>query len=283
MGQTFRETFGDAPIRKDLMDFFEDVIVERVMLKKSMNLVKIYISYDKMITKDHIYAMEQEMDAQMFSQRGLSVQIVEDFHLSEQYDISYIVGHYYDSLLMELEHCDRLMHSVLRKLTPELRDDKLVLTLPDSFLARQKEGQIRAAFDKVFQERFHLPLTTVVEYTAAEESTYRKEMEQRAEIRLAAITKELAEVPAVAAEQDDAMLGENTGDTTASKAQTPANKPAEKAPEKKEAPKAAGKEGGKSFEKKDFGSKDFKTEKARRAAVVLLAAVINSRCPIIRM
>ncbi|MBR6851608.1 MAG: hypothetical protein IKM88_15400, partial [Lachnospiraceae bacterium] len=86
MGQTFRETFGDAPIRKDLMDFFEDVIVERVMLKKSMNLVKIYISYDKMITKDHIYAMEQEMDAQMFSQRGLSVQIVEDFHLSEQYD-----------------------------------------------------------------------------------------------------------------------------------------------------------------------------------------------------
>ena len=46
MGQTFRETFGDAPIRKDLMDFFEDVIVERVMLKKSMNLVKIYISYD---------------------------------------------------------------------------------------------------------------------------------------------------------------------------------------------------------------------------------------------
>ena len=163
MGQTFRETFGDAPIRKDLMDFFEDVIVERVMLKKSMNLVKIYISYDKMITKDHIYAMEQEMDAQMFSQRGLSVQIVEDFHLSEQYDTSYIVGHYYDSLLMELEHCDRLMHSVLRKLTPELRDDKLVLTLPDSFLARQKEGQIRSAFDKVFQERFHLPLTTVVE------------------------------------------------------------------------------------------------------------------------
>ena len=264
MGQTFRETFGDAPIRKDLMDFFEDVIVERVMLKKSMNLVKIYISYDKMITKDHIYAMEQEMDAQMFSQRGLSVQIVEDFHLSEQYDISYIVGHYYDSLLMELEHCDRLMHSVLRKLTPELRDDKLVLTLPDSFLARQKEGQIRAAFDKVFQERFHLPLTTVVEYTAAEESTYRKEMEQRAEIRLAAITKELAEVPAVTAEQDDAMLGEDTGNTAA-KAQTPANKSAEKAPEKKEAPKAAGKEGGKSFEKKDFGSKDYKDGKGKKS------------------
>ena len=261
MGQTFRETFGDAPIRKDLMDFFEDVIVERVMLKKSMNLVKIYISYDKMITKDHIYAMEQEMDAQMFSQRGLSVQIVEDFHLSEQYDTSYIVGHYYDSLLMELEHCDRLMHSVLRKLTPELRDDKLVLTLPDSFLARQKEGQIRSAFDKVFQERFHLPLTTVVEYTEAEESSYRKEMEQRAEIRLAAITKELAEAPAAAAEPDDAMLGEGAENTAAARAQAPVNKPSEKAPEKKEAPKAAGK----SFEKKDFGNKDFKDGKSKKS------------------
>ena len=136
MGQTFRETFGDAPIRKDLMDFFEDVIVERVMLKKSMNLVKIYISYDKMITKDHIYAMEQEMDAQMFAQRGLSVQIVEDFHLSEQYDTSYIVGHYYDSLLMELTSRLQTVHTTAELTTAALREQGLAELFADFYTQR---------------------------------------------------------------------------------------------------------------------------------------------------
>ncbi|MBR1471286.1 MAG: PolC-type DNA polymerase III [Lachnospiraceae bacterium] len=207
MGQLFKEAFADAPIRQDLMDFFGDVMVERIMLKKSMHLVKMYISYNKLITKDHIYALEQNLNDQMFAQRGLSVQIIEDYHLSEQYDENYVVEHYYDSLLLELEHYDRLMLTVLRKRMPQLLDNKLVLTLPDSFVARQKETQICEVFDRVFQERFHLPIETVVKYTEAEESNYRKEMEERAVRRLEAISMEQYAGPAPDCVSEDEMLG----------------------------------------------------------------------------
>ena len=39
----FSEAFGDVAIDGELKDFFADVTVEKVMLKKSRNLVKIYI------------------------------------------------------------------------------------------------------------------------------------------------------------------------------------------------------------------------------------------------
>ena len=57
----FSEAFGDVAIDEELKGFFADVTVEKVMLKKSLNLVNVYISYDRLIPKKYIYDLEDEL------------------------------------------------------------------------------------------------------------------------------------------------------------------------------------------------------------------------------
>ena len=85
MGKKFSVCFGAFEIREDLKRLFEDVTVERVSIKQDQLLARVYISYDRLITKDHIFALEKELDSAFFSAKGLSTRIIEDYHLNEQY------------------------------------------------------------------------------------------------------------------------------------------------------------------------------------------------------
>ncbi len=210
----FKEAFGEVVMDQGLKDFFADVTVERVMLKKSMNLVNVYISYDRLIPKRYIYALEGELRRSFFGPKGLDVKIIEDYRLSDRYDAAYVVENYYDSLLMEVDRNDKLMHTVLRKQTPRVDEGFIIISLPDSFLARQKEKEILNVFDKIFEERFHLDVSLKVEYCSVEESNFRKENEARARHRLESIKRDIderqnrtQEEPAENEMQDE-MLGE---------------------------------------------------------------------------
>ncbi|MBR3306712.1 MAG: PolC-type DNA polymerase III [Lachnospiraceae bacterium] len=176
---TFREAFGDIGINDELMRLFEDVTVERVVIRRAESRVVIYISYDRLITKDHIMDLEREMYLKVFGEQELDVRIMEDYRLGESYDPGYIVENYYDSLMMEVGRHDKLMHALMKNRPMELKDDKLVLTLPDSFAARRMENDICRVVDDVFQGRFHLGLRAVVQYGPEEISRYREENEER--------------------------------------------------------------------------------------------------------
>ncbi len=217
----FSEAFGDVAIDEDLKGFFADVTVEKVMLKKSRNLVNVYISYDRLIPKRYIYELEDELRRSFFGPKGLDVRIVEDYRLSDRYDAAYVVENYYDSLLMEVDRYDKLIYTVLRKQTPRVSDGFIIISLPDNYLARQKEKEIIHIFDKVFEERFHLDVQPKVEYCVAEESNFKKENEARARHRLEAISRsmeERANVSEAAAEDEaapDELLGEKKKKSTA--------------------------------------------------------------------
>ena len=193
MGKLFSEHFGATPIREDLKRLFEDVTVDRMVIKQDEKKVKLYISYDKLITKDHVFALEQELDDAIFADKGLHTCILEDYHLTSQYDAEYVAEHYYDSILSEISNKDRIMYTVLRGTKPKVRDGELIVSIPDSFVARQKEEEIIAVFDRIFQDRFHLGLTTKVEYTEKKSSRYREESELRSRHMVESILQESIE------------------------------------------------------------------------------------------
>ncbi|MBR3525740.1 MAG: PHP domain-containing protein, partial [Lachnospiraceae bacterium] len=190
MGRSFQEVFGNAGIRADLMRLFEDVTVDRVVLMKRGGIAKVCISYDRLITKDHIRALEKELDVRVFSARGLKTRISEDYHLTAQYTPAYVVETYFDSLLQEADERDKLIYTVLRSVKPSVEGNRLLLDVPDSFVARQKERDILEICDHIFQDRFHLPIHTAVSYRERETSRYRAESEQRARHMVESILRE---------------------------------------------------------------------------------------------
>ena len=193
MSKRFSETFGMLDIRDDLKRLFEDVDIDRVVVKQDESRVKIYISYDRMITKDHIFALQKELDSAIFTSKGLSTSIIEDYHLNDQYDAAYVVENYFDSLLSEMILKDRVMYTVMRNTARKVSDGVLTLLIPESFVAKQKEQQIIDFCDKVFQDRFHLDLNTRIEYTEKKESRYREESEMRSRHMVESIMQDTIE------------------------------------------------------------------------------------------
>ncbi len=228
MERSFQEVFGNAGIRADLMRLFEDVTVDRVVLMKHGGIAKVCISYDRLITKDHISALERELDAKVFSSRGLRTRISEDYHLTGQYSPAYVVEQYFDSLLQEADERDKLIYTVLRGVKPSVEGNRLLLDVPDSFVARQKEQDILAICDHIFQDRFHLPIHTAVNYREKETSRYRAESEQRARHMVESIIKDNAVLSEAARDdENEPVAGEELLGKTVKKEAAPAvRKPA---------------------------------------------------------
>ncbi|MBR5420537.1 MAG: PolC-type DNA polymerase III [Lachnospiraceae bacterium] len=227
MPKTFRETFGEVNIREDLMRLFEDVTVDRLVLKKSEQTVKLCISYDRLIKRDHIRALERELQDKLFSDRGLKLKVLEDYHLTEQYSDEYLVENYFDSLLEELSERDRLIHTVLRNCIPRLEEDRLILPLADDFVAHQKEKEIVKLCDHIFQDRFHRSLHTQIEYCEKGENVHRKESELKSRRMVESILEESAARMAQirsdeAADPGEELLGASGG---ASKKEAPSAVP----------------------------------------------------------
>ncbi|MCR5251330.1 MAG: PolC-type DNA polymerase III [Lachnospiraceae bacterium] len=244
MRRSFRELFGTLGIREDLARLFEDVTVDSVVVRQKQKTVCIGISYDKLITRDHILDLERELDECLFAERGLTTRIAEDYHLSEQYDAAYVAEHYFDSLLSELKERDSLAYTLLREHPPVVEETKLVFTIPESFVARQKEEDIAAFCDDVFRGRFHLELTTEIRFSEAKKSIYRQASEERAKQIVESILEESEEMTHVRrreeflnGEEDTELLG-----ASGSEAEEVKEAPKVKAPEKTEEKEKSGSE-----------------------------------------
>ena len=107
MDRKFSEVFGELGLRKDIAEFFSDVTVSKVSKVTARRLLRVYITYDRMIMKDRIIALEAELARVLCGDSNWQVQVCEDYHLSSQYSTQYVVDNYYPSVLMEIDRHDK--------------------------------------------------------------------------------------------------------------------------------------------------------------------------------
>ena len=146
MDRKFSEVFGELGLRKDIAEFFSDVTVSKVSKVTARRLLRVYITYDRMIMKDRIIALEAELARVLCGDSNWQVQVCEDYHLSSQYSTQYVVDNYYPSVLMEIDRHDKMIHTVLRNCKPEVIDGRLIVSLPDTFVAHKREEEICSIF-----------------------------------------------------------------------------------------------------------------------------------------
>ncbi len=177
MEVSFREAFGQAGLNHELERLFEDVTIDHMFVIRRENLVQIYLSYNRLIRKEHIFELERELDRKFFAERGLHCHVIEDYHLSDKYDAAYVVSDYWNSFLLELDGVDHVLHTIMKGVTAAVDGEQLMLTVPDNFVARHNEDLIIRTCERVFAERFHLPLRPAVKYVDVDDSAEREEKE----------------------------------------------------------------------------------------------------------
>ena len=178
MEKNFFEAFPNLKLTGARKDLFEQVVVERITATRRKDILRIYIRSERLIEKEDVYGVEQEIKKQFFPKDNIIIKIYEKFILSGQYNPEKLMDTYKDSVLMELKDTEHMLYTMFRQADMEYPDEQTVkLVLEDSVIAKSKEDELIRILDKVLNERCGFSVKFHVDYREAAESRYREEDE----------------------------------------------------------------------------------------------------------
>lgn len=226
MEKNFFEAFPNLKLTGARKDLFEQVVVERITATRRKDILRIYIRSERLIEKEDVYGVEQEIKKQFFPKDNIIIKIYEKFILSSQYNPEKLMDTYKDSVLMELKDTEHMLYTMFRQADMEYPDEQTVkLILEDSVIAKSKEDELIRILDKVLNERCGFSVKFHVDYREAAESKYREEDE----LKIQQIVANIADRVSVASNDSNQGEVQPVQKTTA----------AEKKPAPAENPKAS--------------------------------------------
>lgn len=162
----FFEVFDELTVGEELKKLFEEVIVDRVVMSKGKNAVKIYISSKRLFERNQIKKMEYQIQKQLFSDTHHLVYMIERYELSAQYTPVKLMPIYYDSILADLRDNSILDYNIFKEAEWRIEGDKFILSCEDNFFSRTREQEIKSILELIFNERFSFGLIIQFEYLA---------------------------------------------------------------------------------------------------------------------
>lgn len=272
MAKSFFEVFPQLKLDTDLQGMLDDATVSKVSTTRQRNSLRIYLGCGRLLPKEKVYFLENELKRQLFPHHTMNIKIIEKFQLSEQYTLKNLLDVYWNSILTEFHRYSLLEYNLLRHAKLDVVEEKVLrVSLEDTVLAHQKEEEIYHILEKIFNERCNLSIQIEMEFHEKEASKYRKnadiKMQNEVEnvIRLSSFGAkrhpegEYMESPEAGASE----VPWETGDSAAKPAKKTAEKKIEKAAAVKKESSAAEKKPAKQEDrggfKKSFGGKrDFR-------------------------
>ncbi len=189
MAKPFLEVFPALKLEQELHGFMERTQVERISATKNKDFLRIYISSDRLILKDIVFAVEKEIKRQLFPTANMTVKIYEKFRLSSQYNLQKLYDVYKESILSEIREYSHVLHNILKKAEfgfPE--ENNLTLTLEDTVLAKSKAEDLQGILYKIFNERCGMSAVISITYKTAKEGRFREEDEKKIALQVAQIS-----------------------------------------------------------------------------------------------
>ena len=145
----FFSVFPDLKVSDDVRSLFEDANIREITLKKKENTLKISFQCDHLISRVDTWRMERTIREQLFSKRFVKIRFQESYHLSEQYNLKYLMEHYMKSFLFELKGKGEVIFNVVRKGDYKIEDDVITFYFEDTFVNRNKAPEIKEFFEMI--------------------------------------------------------------------------------------------------------------------------------------
>ena len=157
MAKSFFEVFPQLKLDTDLQGMLDDATVSKVSTTRQRNSLRIYLGCGRLLPKEKVYFLEDELKRQLFPQHVMNIKIIEKFQLSEQYTLKNLLDAYWNSILTEFHRYSLLEYNLLRHAKLDVVEEKvLCVSLEDTVLAHQKEEEIYHILEKIFNERWML-------------------------------------------------------------------------------------------------------------------------------
>ena len=222
----FFEVFNTLKVPEEIGVYLTDTEVTRVSKTSTNSLARVYLSSERLISKQVIYKAEDALKKQIFRMKNMDVRIIDRYRLSKQYTPVKIMEIYYDSILFELEKYWTLEYNLLKNSQWEFDGEHcLVLTLEDGFLSRTYADTLADYFKKIFLNRFGFEIDVIYKYAKNEGSHYELENEHKLNLRVAQIEKNMraAQAAGDGVNEDSSKTAFSKGTSTSSKSENAAS------------------------------------------------------------
>ncbi len=176
--KVFNEVFPTLQLDTKLQHLIEETEVVRISANHEKNHIRIYLLSNHLIFHHDIRKIEECIEKQLFSGKGITVSVIEKYQLSEQYTPEKLMDVYRESMLEELSEFSILEYNLLKTADMEFSESHHVtLTLDDTIIARERAEELIDFLEKIVCGRCGLDLAVNVSYKEVKESKYRKNSE----------------------------------------------------------------------------------------------------------
>ena len=262
MSKLFFEVFPELKVNQDMEKLLADVEVTKVSTNRQRDHLRVYLLSTRLIWKSNIFHLEGNIKKQLFPHHDVSVKIIEKYQLSGQYNPKKLMDVYRDSILEEFRAYSLLAYNVLRMAQMEFPEEhKMILTLEDSVIARQKTEEVVQILEKIICERCGMDIDIQVEYTEPKEKKYKKNSDIQIENEVKSIVSQSSLAKGKQMEEEGSGVevpmegAEEAAPFSPDSVVMEAAPSAEKKEEKKEAAKGGFQKGG--FKKGGFSGGGF--------------------------
>ncbi|MBQ3513773.1 MAG: PolC-type DNA polymerase III [Lachnospiraceae bacterium] len=171
---SFYEVFCELKTPEELTGEFSEVLVERLLMKKAINLLEVHILSTKLIHKKSIMLMEKAIKNYMFERAQTKIKIVERYELSELYNPEKLFLLYKDSFLLDFKERSNVEYRLVQASEWFFDNNIITLTLEDTFLAKNKSVSIKKYIEEVYQSKFGMAVQVGFDYTLAQKEQLRQ-------------------------------------------------------------------------------------------------------------
>ncbi len=156
--KNFFDTFPGLTFDDKMQELLNLVTVSQINYTRDKSSIRVYIQSPRLMQKETIYRIEDQMQKQLFGSDDLKVILMERFHLSSQYTPENLFERYHDSILLEMRRTSEVAYSLLRHANWQFEEEKVRVEVEDSLWGRRFAPSIGQHLEKIFCERcgFHL-------------------------------------------------------------------------------------------------------------------------------
>lgn len=158
----FFDVFPTLRLTGDLSDIYEDVEVTRVVSNIERTKLRVYIESSRLIEKSAIFAIRDEIARSLRTGKRIEIEIIEKYHLSEQYTVENLLEIYKDSIVLELSKSSPIVSTMFKKAPIHFDDGKMVIDLEANIVSESRMKILKDTVEKIFRDRFEMPLEVVI-------------------------------------------------------------------------------------------------------------------------
>ena len=159
----FFDVFPALKLNDNLQAMFEEVYVTRVSSNMSHDKLRVYIESSRLIEKSAIFTVRDEIIRNLRMGKRIGIEIVEKYHLSQQYTVENLLDAYKESIVMELGVRSPIVSTMFKKAPIRWDGNKMIIDLEANIISESRMKILKDTVERIFANRFEMPIEVVID------------------------------------------------------------------------------------------------------------------------